>query len=79
MRIIGGASSAIQARWNPEPGAIIVADVGVPAAVAADVDPHRVAAFGLAREFAREDHAGAQINRPAVEVAQEPRADLDDT
>ena len=70
-------SSAIQARWNPDSGFIIAADVGEPRAVAADVDPHRVVPFRLPREVARQDHAGAQVDRPAVEVAEEPRADLE--
>ena len=64
---MGGASSAIQSRSEPRPGGHHAIDAGVPPAIAADVDPHRIPAIGLPREVAGQDHAGAEVDRPAVE------------
>ena len=45
-------------------------DVGKPGAVTADVDSDRVAPVRLAGEIAGQDHSGAKVDRPAVEIAE---------
>ena len=52
-------------------------DPGEPRGVAADVDAQGVSPVGLSSEVAREDHPGAEVDRPAVEGAQPLGADLD--
>ena len=56
----------------------MVADVCESRAVAADMDPDRVVPFVVAVEVARQYHAGTQVDRPTVEVAEEPRRDFHD-
>ena len=53
------------------------ADVAEACRVAADVNFQRVSPVWLARKIARQDHAGPKIDRPAVEVGEEPRLDLE--
>ena len=49
----------------------------IPRGVAADVNFQRVLPVGLAGEIAGQDHAGPEIDRPAVELGEEPRRDLE--
>ena len=56
---------------------ISVLHVRVARAVAADVDAQRIAPFRVLVVVARQDDAGPQVDRPAVELAQQLRAELD--